>query len=96
MLKVGDIANPSSIVNSAWRKKLDTIADILVAIRQRLKIAKQDNVYWARDDGFFCFNDREIAEWFDMTRCEIIKIFSSICSEVGISELHFPRHRYKW
>lgn len=86
----------TSISNPAWKKKLNTIVDMLVAIRQRLKIAKDDNIYWARSDGFYCFNDRGIAEWIDITRGEIIKIFSSICKEAGIAELHFPRNRYRW
>ena len=86
----------SSIVNPSWRTKIDTIVDMLVAISHRLLIAKQDRVYWQQGHGLYCFNDRDIQEWFDATRFEIIKIFSSICEEAGLSGLQFPRHRYRW
>ena len=44
----------------------------------------------------YCFNDRNLEEWFDFTREEILKILSSMCEEIGIHGLRFPRNRYKW
>ncbi|EGO8087649.1 HNH endonuclease [Enterococcus faecalis] len=87
----------SMIHNNLWREKLITIVDMLVSINHRLAIAKADDVFYSNEYGMYCFNDRQIAEWFDKTRGEILKILFSICEEVGIKNtLHFPRERYKW
>lgn len=71
---------------------------MLISIKHRLVIAKEDNIYWSDGYGRYCFSDSEIAEWFDLTRTEIIKILTSICEEAKIkSSLNFPRSRYqKW
>ena len=88
----------SILINPVWRDKLDNICEMLVSIRRRLKIAKAEHaytIYGTGDDVFYCFCDREIEEWFDLTRREILKILSSICKEVGIRELRFPdKHRW--
>ena len=89
----------SSIQNSLWREKLYTIADMLTAIRRRLKIAKKEkaySTYGTGEDVAYCFYDRELAEWFNSTREEILKILSSICKEAGLRELHFRKRRYRW
>ena len=89
----------SVIQNPDWREKLDTISEMLVSIRRRLKIAKAEHAYTVnRTNGevFYCFRDREIEEWFNLTRMEILKILSSICREIGIRELHFPDRHYRW
>ena len=88
------------VQNPEWREKLYNVVDILTAIRRRLKVAERDNAYSFYSDngkdGMYCFNDRELEEWFNSSREEILKIMSSICSEIGIPELHFPRRRYYW
>lgn len=88
----------SAIINHIWREKLNTITDMLVALRKRLKIAKSENLYstYGEDEVTYCFYDRELEMWFDLTREEIIKILSSICQEAGISGLHLPRQSYRW
>ena len=88
----------SSVVNIEWREKLNTICDMLVALRKRLKIAKDTGAYslYGEDDVMYCFYDRDLAIWFDSTREEILKILSSICEEIGIPGLGFPRKRYEW
>ncbi|WP_018306490.1 hypothetical protein [Desulfitobacterium hafniense] len=88
----------STIINPVWREKLNTITDMLVALRKRLKIAKDEKLYstYGKDDVMYCFHDRELKNWFDLTREEIIKILSSICQEAGIPSLHFPKQRYRW
>lgn len=89
----------SSIQNQLWREKLYTIADMLTAIRRRLKIAKEEHAYSIYGQGeavFYCFHDRDLGEWFNSTREEILKILSSICKEAGLRELHFQRRRYKY
>lgn len=88
----------SVIINSEWREKFDTIYDMLVALRKRLRIAKKEGAYSMYGEGevMYCFNDRNLEEWFDFTREEILKILSSMCEEIGIHGLWFSRDRYKW
>ena len=89
----------SAIQNSIWRKKLDTIDDMLTAIRRRLKTAKEHETYSTYGTGAevtYWFDDRELAEWFNSTREEILKILSSICKEAGLRELRFRKRRYRW
>lgn len=88
----------SVIINSEWREKFDTIYDMLVALRKRLRIAKKEGAYSMYGEGevMYCFNDRNLEEWFDFTREEILKILSSMCEEIGIHGLWFPRDQYKW
>jgi len=89
----------STIQNPDWREKLDNISEMLVSIRRRLKIAKAEHAYTMNGTGgdvFYYFRDYELAEWFNLTRREILKVLSSICREVGIRELHFPGKRYRW
>ena len=88
------------VQNPEWREKLYNVVDILTAIRRRLKVAERDHVYSFYCDngqeGMYCFDDRELEEWFNSSREEILKIMSSICSEIGIPEPRFPRRRYYW
>ena len=89
----------SVIQNSDWRDKLFAIVEIMTAIRRRLKIAKKDHSFIQRDDnngGFYIFHDRELEEWFDSSREEVLKIMSSICREAGLHELYFPKRHYRW
>ena len=68
------------VQNPEWREKLYNVVDILTAIRRRLKIAEHDHVYsyYSNNghDGMYCFNDRELEEWFNSSREEILKIMS--------------------
>lgn len=88
----------SAIVNLEWREKLDTICDMLVVLRKRLKIAKEAGAYSTYGEGevMYCFYDRDLEMWFDSTREEMLKILSSICEEIGIHGLHFCRKQYRW
>ena len=91
----------SAVNNPMWRNKLNNIGDMLISIRRRLKIAEEENVFTKSDNNnyevFYCFHDRELEKWFNLTREEILKILSSICKEAGIRELHFEsRQYYKW
>lgn len=82
----------SAVVNIEWREKLDIIGDMLVALRKRLKIAKDTGAYSTYGEGevMYCFYDSDLEMWFDSTREEILKILSSICEEIGIRSLPFP------
>ena len=88
------------VQNPEWREKLYNVVDILTAIRRRLMIAEHDHVYSFYSDngydGMYCFNDRELEEWFNSSREEILKIMSSICREIGVHELRFSRRCYRW
>ena len=89
----------SFIKNILWKEKLDTIADMLSVIRRRLKLAREEHVYYKYGTGkdvAYCFDDRELAEWLNFTREEILKILSSVCKEAGLNELHFVKKRYTW
>ncbi|WP_294143514.1 HNH endonuclease [uncultured Clostridium sp.] len=88
----------SLIQNPVWRKKLDTVVDLLTSIRRRLKIAKDEQAYTtygSGEDVFYCFCDKSLGDWFNLTRDEILKIMSSICQEAGLRELYFPKRRYR-
>ena len=71
---------------------------MLVALRKRLKIAKEAGAYSTYGDAevMYCFYDRNLEMWFNSTREEILKILSSICEEIGIHGLHFQRKKYMW
>lgn len=89
----------SYIRHPEWREKLYAVVDILTTIRRRLMIAERDHEYWRMDHGqeyFYCFRNRELAEWLNRSREEVLKIMSSICREIGIHELNFPRQHYHW
>lgn len=86
----------SFVRNPDWNEKLNNVVDILTAIRRRLKIAEKEHAYWHRGDdadGIYYFEDRELAEWFNASREEVLKIMSSICKEIGVRELRYPKHR---
>lgn len=89
----------STITNNNWRERMDTIGDMLIALRKRLKIAKDEKRFssYGEGDVMYCFSDRKLEEWFDLTRAEIIEILSSLCREAGISDLRrFPREPHHW
>lgn len=88
----------SYLTNEEWREKLDIISDMLVALRRRLKIARETGAYsiYGEEEVMYCFYDRELGAWFDSTREEVLKILSLVCEETGIKGMQFPRRRYNW
>ncbi|CUH96430.1 hypothetical protein P22_2520 [Propionispora sp. 2/2-37] len=87
--------------NPLWRREMDAIGDLLRALRERYELAVRTNDIHlgstSDERQFYCINDRQLGAWFDLTRAEILKIFSEICGEAGISsEFQFPRHRRFW
>ncbi len=82
------------ISNPEWRTTLDTIVDMLRAIRSRYDFAvRHGQIHLGPEaDGssFYCINDQQVAEWMDATRFEIVSLFSGLCDEAGIQGLHFP------
>lgn len=88
----------AAVTNEEWREKLNTIGDMLSALRRRLEIAKVAGAYSKYGEGevMYCFYDRELEVWFDSTREEILKILSSICEDTGMPGLPFLRKQYRW
>lgn len=86
----------SYLSNRSWREKMDVIADLLRAIRSRYSLAvEQGQIHLSpeyKGRHYYTIHDRQIAEWMDNTRAEVIEIFSEICRESGIPTLNFPRH----
>jgi len=89
------------LTNSKWRERMDVIADLLRAIRSRYEDGKKKGAIHVNGhpDGteFYCIHDREIADWMDSTRSQILEIFSEISTEAGVHAPVFPRHhRRHW
>jgi hypothetical protein len=85
----------SFLSNSKWHRQMDVISNLVRAIRSRYEDAKKKGVIHvnAHPDGseFYCINDREIADWMDSTRSQILKIFSELSTEAGVHAPMFPR-----
>jgi hypothetical protein len=85
----------SYLSNQEWREKMDTIVDLLRAIRSRYSLAvRTGQIHLGSEhDGqqFYVIQDAQVAAWIDSTRAEIIRGFSDLCKEAGIPPLHFPR-----
>ncbi|WP_019910333.1 HNH endonuclease [Paenibacillus sp. HW567] len=85
----------SYLFNPEWREKMDSIVDMMRAIRSRYRLAVHlgqidvGGEYNGRQ--FYFFHNYEVAKWFDETRSQILFLFSEICKEAGIPKLVFPR-----
>lgn len=83
-----------------WREQMDTIVDLLRALRSRYEQGKRSGQIHINvlGDGteFYCINDREIAEWMDTTRTEILRMFCEVADEAGVRAPMFPRTRRGW
>lgn len=87
------------VQNPDWREKLYNVVDILTAIRRRLNIAARDGSYHQHKNGseiIYVFHDPQLEIWLNSSREEILRIMSTICKDIGVPELHFPRCRYSW
>lgn len=81
--------------NPAWRQQMDTIVDLLRALRSRYAQARKHGGIHINPspDGTesYCINDISLAEWMDKTRSEIMTMFSSVANEAGVLSPIFPR-----
>lgn len=87
------------VQNPDWREKLYNVVDILTAIRRRLSIAAKDGSYYQHRNGseiIYVFHDPQLEIWLNSSREEILRIMSTICKDIGVPELHFPRCHYLW
>ena len=82
------------LTNSKWRERMDVIADLLRAIRSRYEDGRRKGAIHVngRSDGteFYCIHNREIADWMDSTRAQILEIFSELSTEAGVHAPVFP------
>lgn len=98
---LGRARGKSFLTNTKWRNQMDTIVDLLRALRTRFALAVQTEairITYSGDDGreFYILEDRELAGWMDSTRANIISIFNEICEECSLPQLRFPRHFRFW
>jgi len=73
----------SFLENRVWREKMDTIVDLLRAIRVRYR-----TMYGIRSHREFI----QLGEWMDATRDQVIQMFNEICEEADIPPLRSPKH----
>ena len=85
--------------NPDWRGQMDTIVELLRAIRSRYELGKRLGLI-SSDDKFYCVRDPHTADWMDSTREEALKIFAEISEQAGLRPLRSnfrpPRHRPHW
>lgn len=93
----------SFISDPEIRDSMDTIVDLLGAIRSRYNLAvREGNItLWDHANGeqTYCFYDPDLADWMDTVRGEVIRIFSTVCEKKNIRQLRFPRglrHGYRF
>ena len=88
----------SFLNNQGWRDKMDIIVDMLRAIRSRYQLSLiNGEIHLGPEDNkgrqFYVIQNRQVADWIDTTRLELIQIFSEICNDAGIPKLYFPHFR---
>jgi hypothetical protein len=68
--------------------------DLLRSLRRRLRVAEHSHslqrgrTYQGR--RMYVFRDRELAEWVDSTRLQLMLLFNQICTEAGVPPLRIP------
>lgn len=96
---IGVAAHIRAAARGGKRYNLDisNVIDILTAIRRRLSIAAKDGSYYQHRNGqdiIYEFHDPQLEMWLNSSREEILRIMSTICKDIGVPELRFPRYRY--
>jgi hypothetical protein len=81
--------------NAVWRGQMETITDLLRAIRSRYDDAGKRGLLHC-NDGFYCFHDPELARWMDDTRSQVLAIFAEVCVEAGVHCPVFPHSIPRW
>jgi hypothetical protein len=86
------------LTKMSWRREMDTIVDLLRAIKARYAraIATNEIHVHALNDGdeFFVVRSPDVARWMDETRAQILERSSQVCREAGLLELDFPRRAH--
>ena len=90
----------SYLENAQWRDRMDVVAELLRALHRRFEIATRSAEIQVGDlrqgNRFYWIKDRDLLEWMDSTRSELIGVFSQVCSEASIPILRFPTSRRGW
>ena len=73
----------SFLVNNASRLKMDTISQMIRAIRARFKEGIQSGGIRGVGASMYV-DDHNLARWFDESRQQIDQIFSILCREAGV------------
>ena len=90
VLKVSE--GKSAVQNPEWRNKLNAITRKISGLRRKLETAKKSGEYIENFNGscvVYNFCKRELPEWFNTQRAEILRMFSEICKEAGLPEVQF-------
>lgn len=82
----------SFLQNASWRQQMDTIVDLLRAIRSRYEIGKKLGLISGNDD-FYCVQDWHTAEWMDKTREEVLTMFADMAVQAGVTSPRGPISR---
>lgn len=78
--------------NSEWRQEMDTVVDLLRAIRSRFELGVKLKLIWTSSSSH-CINDPHTSEWMDRTREELLLIFARVAREAGLNPQHGPISR---
>ncbi|MCA0314507.1 MAG: HNH endonuclease [Candidatus Melainabacteria bacterium] len=70
--------------NPEWRQEMDTVVDLLRAIRSRFQLGVKLKLIWSSDTRH-CINDRHTAEWMDQTREELLEIFARVANKANVA-----------
>jgi hypothetical protein len=81
--------------NPVWREKLDTVTDLLRAIRSRYVDAKKSGIIHD-GDNYHCIHDSDLSRWMDETRSQALGVFGEVCTEAGVTPPVFPRPVPRW
>lgn len=77
-----------SLINDEnLRSQMEVIVNMLLAIRDRYRLAKIKNeiIVGEEHEGmqFFAFNNHDLHMWFDESREQVVLIFENACNSVG-------------
>ncbi len=67
-----------------WRQQMDTVVDLLVAIRSSFDTGKKLGMIHSTDT-FFCINDERTCAWMDDTRDEVLRAFGEVAVAAGVN-----------
>lgn len=81
--------------NPEWRQQMDTIVDLLRAIRSRYDLGKKLGLIWS-DDHHHCINDGRTADWMDQTREEVLRVFAQVATQAGVTPPRGPLSRRRY
>jgi hypothetical protein len=75
--------------NPLWRQQMDTVVELLRAIRSRYNLGVKLGLIHIGEE-FFCINDGRTTEWMDQTREEILRVFGKVAEEAGVMAPQWP------